>query len=237
MHTLSEAIAAIKAGRRDDAREILRRILTDDPLNINAMLWATEVAQTDDERRKYLTDILRIDPANAMAIKGLEILGKENEQPPWIANAKPTADRAENVATRSDTDVETVYYSDDNVSITNTRAVFSGKTYALANVTSVEMAIKPPEGQGYASVFLLGGGAAIMYGLSGIGSMPVQNILVLIFIGGCVALLSIGTLRAKPSYIVKVSSSSGEANALISPNKQYIQEVVKAVNDAIVKRG
>jgi hypothetical protein len=90
MPTLSDAIIAIKAGRRDEGRVMLTRILADDGNNVTALLWMTEVATTPEERRKYLQRILAIDPNNAPARRGLELLDKTNEQPPWIAPEQPS---------------------------------------------------------------------------------------------------------------------------------------------------
>lgn len=85
MPTLSDAIAEIKAGRRDEAREMLTWMLSMDQRNIMVLLWLTEVAQNPEERRKYLKRVIEIDPANAAARRGLELLDKANEQPPLAA--------------------------------------------------------------------------------------------------------------------------------------------------------
>lgn len=42
---------------------------------------------------------------------------------------------------------------------------------------------------------------------------------------------------SKPSYIVRLGSASGEADALISKDREYIQKIVNALNEAIIKRG
>jgi hypothetical protein len=84
MPTLSDAIAAVKAGRNQEARSILTAILANDPQNIPALLWMTPVAQTINERREYLRRVLVIDPDNAPAKKGLAILGDTDEVPPWM---------------------------------------------------------------------------------------------------------------------------------------------------------
>ncbi len=84
MATLSEAIATIKAGQRDEGRVMLTRILTLDGNSVSALLWMTEVATTPEERRTYLERVLAIDPTNAPARRGLEILGKSDKQPPLV---------------------------------------------------------------------------------------------------------------------------------------------------------
>jgi uncharacterized membrane protein len=41
----------------------------------------------------------------------------------------------------------------------------------------------------------------------------------------------------KNEYSVRIQSNSGESDGLISVNKEYIQQVVNAVNSAIIHRG
>jgi hypothetical protein len=67
---------------------------------------------------------------------------------------------------------------------------------------------------------------------------PQNNGLVFLIAGVILGLFGIGIFRsAKPSHTVRINSSSGEVNALTSPDKEYIQQIVEAVNKAIVDRG
>ena len=96
MPTLSDSIAAIKAGRRDEARVMLTQILAVDQRNVTALLWMTEVTSSPAERRIYLNRILAIDPNNMNAQRGLELLGLTDEQPPWMSQvAKPVVPQNE----------------------------------------------------------------------------------------------------------------------------------------------
>jgi hypothetical protein len=83
--TITQAVASIKSGQRKEGRAMLLQIVESEPHNITALLWMTEVANTTDERRKYLSRILEVDPKNPIALKGLEILGPKDEEPPWMA--------------------------------------------------------------------------------------------------------------------------------------------------------
>ena len=102
MPTLSEAITAIRAGRINDARFMLTRILATDGNNITALLWMTEVAQTPEELRTYLERVLAIDPTNAPARRGLELLDKANEQPPLVATDQLSPNQPATTSTASD---------------------------------------------------------------------------------------------------------------------------------------
>jgi hypothetical protein len=90
MPTLSDAIAAMNAGRRDEARMLLARILAQDRNNVTALLWMTEFATTPEEVRSYLERVLSIDPANVPAQRGLELLDKVNEEPLLVATSQPS---------------------------------------------------------------------------------------------------------------------------------------------------
>lgn len=70
--TLVQAIATIKAGRRAEGRTMLDLILENDPRNVNALLWMTEVVDSDNERYEFLKRILEIQPNHALALRGLE---------------------------------------------------------------------------------------------------------------------------------------------------------------------
>jgi hypothetical protein len=64
-------------------------------------------------------------------------------------------------------------------------------------------------------------------------------------VGGVIGLLGIIGIvggitlmvRAKPTYVVRIGSASGEANALASKDRDHIQKIVDAMNEAIIKRG
>lgn len=72
---INQAINAVKAGDLTGARKLLESVLEQDPDNQNAWLWMSAAVSTDDERRHCLEQILRLDPENAQARRGLEKLG------------------------------------------------------------------------------------------------------------------------------------------------------------------
>lgn len=126
---------------------------------------------------------------------------------------------------------EVVYYTQGNVQISNARVVLGGTTYAMANITSVAMAEQPASK-------LPGIIAAVVGALIALCSIGARS-----GIGGLIfGLLIVGVgaymlINAKPQYIVRLGSASGETNGLSSPDRAYIQQVVSAINQAIVKRG
>ena len=125
---------------------------------------------------------------------------------------------------------EETYYSRDDIHITNARAVLGGKTYAMANITSVSMAKKPANRTLGIVIALIG---VIIAACGGIGDTSIWIILGVL---GLVVGIVIAAL-IKPSYIVRLGSASGESDALASHDQQYIREIVVAVNEAIISRG
>jgi len=134
---------------------------------------------------------------------------------------------------------ETTYYQDSNIMVTNIRAVLGSKTYVMANVTSVSMGQIPANRDG-GIVFVMGGLLLplMCFGCSFIDKFSSDNLLFAIIIGGlCAGLGVFLAYAAKPQYVVRIGSASGESNALISNDRDYIQKIVNAVNEAIIKRG
>ena len=127
---------------------------------------------------------------------------------------------------------EVPVYRDENIEVTNLRAMLQGKTYAMANVTSVSMFTQIKSKAPGVILAILGG----LLLLIGLGSRELR---------GCssvlgLALLAIGiavAVAAKNLYWVRIGSASGETNALASHDPEYITRVVNAMNEAIVRRG
>lgn len=126
---------------------------------------------------------------------------------------------------------ETTFYSDDGgVRVTSARLIIGSTTYAMLNITSVMRAVEPPKRIG-PLLFLIGGLFIFGGGLSGSDlSAVVWGVL----------LLGIGVFwwwKQKPQYHLRIASASGEANAVTSPDKDRVDKIVQAVNEAIIGRG
>lgn len=79
-NSVNDAIAALKAGNKEEARALLLAILDDEPKNEDA--WLVLSAAVDDPRRKLqcLETVLEINPDNQVARRGLERLQPPAEQ-------------------------------------------------------------------------------------------------------------------------------------------------------------
>lgn len=72
---LQQAIAAIKSGDKAAGKRLLiDEVLKTNPRNENAWLWMTQVADADEDRLNYLRNVLKINPDNDAARRGLAAL-------------------------------------------------------------------------------------------------------------------------------------------------------------------
>ncbi|MBI5029113.1 MAG: response regulator [Chloroflexi bacterium] len=82
---LRNGIAAAKAGNRVQARQDLTRVTELDPKNDLAWLWLASIAESLEGSRNCLQRAIEINPANAQAVKGLEMIQAR------IAQATPSS--------------------------------------------------------------------------------------------------------------------------------------------------
>jgi ribosomal protein L12E/L44/L45/RPP1/RPP2/membrane protein YdbS with pleckstrin-like domain len=73
-----QGIAALKAGDKARARFFLRSALESDLDNLQAWMWLSGAVELDDERLTCLQQVMRIDPGNPAAARGIALLtGKD----------------------------------------------------------------------------------------------------------------------------------------------------------------
>jgi hypothetical protein len=72
-----QALAAMKAGRKDDARTILLDVVEQDERHEAAWLYLSALVDTLEEQQICLENVLAINPANEKARKGLETVSQK----------------------------------------------------------------------------------------------------------------------------------------------------------------
>jgi hypothetical protein len=87
--TLRQAIALDRAGDKDGARALLQSILDNDPMNVRAWLWMTDVVPTDEEKKYCLEIVLSINPDNKTAQAGMKFLGAKRTEAQFDESALP----------------------------------------------------------------------------------------------------------------------------------------------------
>jgi len=81
---LTDGIAAAKAGKRAEARELLLRVVDADENSVRAWLWLSGVVTTLEDREVCLQNVLALDPVNEAAQRGLAKVRAEIEATPEI---------------------------------------------------------------------------------------------------------------------------------------------------------
>ena len=87
---LQQAITAIKSGNKETGKQLLIEVLKVNPRNENAWLWMTKVVSSNDERIRCLQNVLKINPDNEIAQRGLGILQEQQAKQPKEVDAPKT---------------------------------------------------------------------------------------------------------------------------------------------------
>ena len=89
---LQQGIAAVKEGRKEDARHFLMQVVDLDEENEQGWLWLSGVVETAEEQRLCLENVLALNPNSRHAQSGLEWLDQQAPAPsPVKEQALPAA--------------------------------------------------------------------------------------------------------------------------------------------------
>lgn len=126
------------------------------------------------------------------------------------------------------TNAEKTYYSNGNVTVTNTRFIVPSQTYAMSGVTSVKYLKNSPNRMAPIAVLI---GGFLLVAMSIGASASIWHYL--IFMSPGIIWLAL----QRTSYSIQLSSASGESRALVSKEGDFIKKVVDALNQSIIERG
>jgi hypothetical protein len=118
---------------------------------------------------------------------------------------------------------EKTFLEKGGVAVTNTRFIVPGQTYAMAGVTSVRFERIEPK-----RVWPL---LLTLVGLVCLGFPDTRGFGVLLLVVGILWLVLV-----KADFAVVLSSASGEVRAIKNKDSEFINSIVRALNDAIVYR-
>lgn len=123
---------------------------------------------------------------------------------------------------------EKIFLQEGGITVTSTRFITPIKTHAMAGITAVSSQEKKIDASWPIALMVVGAIFAISdwKGSSNLG-------MVLLVAG----LVWLAILFFNRTYVVRIESASGKSNALESKNKEFILNVVAALNEAIVHRG
>lgn len=137
---------------------------------------------------------------------------------------------------------ERVYFDDRGVKVTGSRLVIGEvTTYAVSTINSVQYQQEEPSGCLPGAVGVLGlvlalGGLWSLFAMSktagGIAASAVPLSFGALMIAAAIWLVRSG----KPTYIVALTTSSGQVQALRDRDGHFIHAIVQALNQAIADR-
>ncbi len=87
-------ISALKAGNRDVARNLLTAAIKQDPNDVVAWLWLTGTLNKDEERIACLRQVLKLDPGNQAAQRGLAQIAERQAQRKTTSPGAPAVQTA-----------------------------------------------------------------------------------------------------------------------------------------------
>jgi hypothetical protein len=125
---------------------------------------------------------------------------------------------------------DTSFYSDQRgIRVTDKRVIIRNKTYVLANISSVSSSIQKPDLFGPIVTIIVGVGLLIggIVGQSGLAAFwgVVGGVAGYFWYRSC-----------KPIWRLRIASTSGESTPLRSINEEWIKDICRAINEAIVHR-
>jgi hypothetical protein len=125
------------------------------------------------------------------------------------------------------TQEETIFFNSDAAKVTSARVVIGNQTFAMAGITSVEVAKEMPKANWAIPTLVL---------VIGLFAMPssVATGIIFTLIGG---LWLYSEISKNTKYHLVIRAAGGEVNALSSTNATDIEVIASAITDAMVHRG
>jgi hypothetical protein len=125
------------------------------------------------------------------------------------------------------TQEETIFFNSDAAKVTSARVVIGNQTFAMAGITSVEVAKEVPKANWAMPSLVL---------VIGLTAMPtsVPTGIIFTLIGGLWLYFEISK---DTKYHLVIRAAGGEVNALSSTNATDIEVIASAITDAMVHRG
>lgn len=129
-------------------------------------------------------------------------------------------------------EVEVSYYSDQSgVRVTDKRVIIGNTTYSMANITSISTHVEKPSLTG--PILFIAIGAFLFIG--GLAQNPTSGGMVLA--GLITGVLGYFWFRGcKAISHLRIASASGESTPLKSVNKDWIDGIARAINEAMIRR-
>jgi hypothetical protein len=132
-------------------------------------------------------------------------------------------------AARPPFDPDDIHFTNNEITVTNTRLVVGAQTFAMANIRSVTVERHDPPTL-LPGFLIIGGICLALIGLGTAATGAITFGIVVAFVG--MAVLKIG----KSTFWLVLTTPDGEVCACTSRNQTDVQRVVVAINRALIER-
>ena len=123
--------------------------------------------------------------------------------------------------------METTYYDDAAICVTNKRLIVAGRSLPIEEVDSVQQMIDEPRKIGAAlGIF----GCALLAAWVALGQDSPALAFLMVFVA---MLAAVGMAARRSSYTVSVVRADGSTPIFISQDEQFAKAVIKAIDAAI----
>lgn len=129
---------------------------------------------------------------------------------------------------------EIILLKKGNIKITNLRAIIGTKAYAMSNIDSVRVQVNEPKL--FLPVFFMVL-VAVCLGLIALADLQEFSSFLRTGLYISIAAFLLFLLSQKTKYSVRVRSSVSELDILEANDRDHIERIVRAMNEAIILRG
>ncbi|HKP54669.1 MAG TPA: DUF6232 family protein [Chloroflexia bacterium] len=141
---------------------------------------------------------------------------------------------------------ELVYYSDSSTKITGEYARLGGKSYRLADLTSVSVSATQTDRARNVPSFLIVVGSLLMFSVTNLqrffpvaleDMIPATSVLgMLIALAGLTVLIMQMVMKTDHIFILSINGTFGSACPFASDDEEYVRKIAQALNLAIKDR-
>jgi hypothetical protein len=124
---------------------------------------------------------------------------------------------------------ETTFFQSGEVTVTNARFIVGTQTFAMRSITSVQGVETPASYTALVFLILVG----VYLAITGFPSFIGLAIVGVFLVSGGIWLC----FRQRPTYAVVLRTAGGEVTAYQSNDRDYIFQVIQALNDSIISHG
>jgi hypothetical protein len=155
-----------------------------------------------------------------------------SRNPSFCGNCGTPVSGAQNASKQSPAVSEQPLLEEGGIFISTSRFVAGSQTYAVSGITSVRAQVEHPSKKGPVITIVVG----TFFVLSSF--VAAHDAYIGFLIGLPLMALGVWAFRRRvPLYSVVLRSASGEQKATTSTNKELIQRLIGALNQAIIARG